>query len=88
MMERNILFEGVFSNAKRVFGYIWTVDELLVSFPDEYGDTVIVDIDVAEIATGFRKVAEVKGECVMVGGFKVVHILFEDITGYDGAGVF
>jgi hypothetical protein len=87
MMERNILSERIFSDAKRVLCDFWTVDELFVGFPDEYGDTVIVDIDIAEIAAGFRKVAEVKGECVMVGGFKVVHILFEDIAGYDSAGV-
>jgi len=87
MMQRNILFEGVFSDAKRVLCDFWTVDELLIGFPDEDGDTVIVDVDIAEIATGFGKIAEVKGECVMVSGFEVVHILLEDIGGYDSAGV-
>jgi hypothetical protein len=87
MMERNILFEGVFSDAKRFFCDFWTVDELFVGFPDEYGDTVIVDIDVAEIATGFGKIAKVKGECVMVSGFEVVHIFLKNIGGYNSAGV-
>ena len=84
---RNILLEGVLSDAKGFFGDFWAVDELLIGLPDEDGDTVIVDVDVAEVATGVGKIAEVKGECVMVGGFKVVHILFEDIGGDDSAGV-
>jgi len=87
MMERNILLECVFSDAKRVLCDFWAVDELLVRFPDEDGDTVVVDVDVAEIAARFGEVAEVKGECMVVGGFKVFHILLEDITGDDGAGV-
>lgn len=86
-MERNILFEGAFSYAKRVLCDFWAVDELLVRFPDEDGDTVVVDIDIAEIATGFGEVAEIESECVVVGGFKVLHVLLEDITGDDSAGV-
>ena len=86
-MERNILLECIFSDFKRVLCDFWTVDELLVRFPDEDSDTVVVDIDIAESAARFGEVAEVKGECVVVGGFKVFHILLEDIGGYDSAGV-
>lgn len=84
---RNILLEGVLSDAKRFFRDFWAVDELLVRLPDEDGDTIVVDVDVAEVATTVGKIAEVKGECVMVGGLKVVHILLEDIGGDDSAGV-
>jgi len=87
MIGRIILLEGVFSDAKGIFRDFWAVDELLIGLPDEDGDTIVVDVDVAEVPTGVGKIAEVKGECVMVGGFKVVHILLEDIGGDDSTGV-
>lgn len=82
-----ILLEGVLSDAKRFFRDFWAVDELPIGLPDENGYTIVVDVDVAEVATGVGKVAKVKGECVMVGGLKVVHILLEDVGGDDSAGV-
>jgi hypothetical protein len=84
---RNILHEGIFSYFEGIFRDLWAIDELLVSLPDEDGHTVIVDIDVSEEVASVSKVAEIEGECVVVGGFKVVHILFENLTSNDGAGV-
>ena len=87
MTRRIILLEGAISYFEGIFRDFWAVDELLVRLPDEDSDTIIVDVDVAEVATGAGKIAEVKGECMVVGGLKVVHILFEDIGGDDSAGV-
>lgn len=87
MIGRSILLEGVLSYFEGIFRDFWAVDELLIGLPDENGDTIIVDVDVTEVPTGVGKIAKVKGECVMIGGFKVVHILFEDISGDDSAGV-
>jgi hypothetical protein len=83
-----ILLEGVLSYFEGVFRDFWSVDELPIGLPDENGYTIVVDVDVAEVATGVGEVSKVKGECVMVGGLKVVHILFENVGGDDSAGVF
>lgn len=61
-----ILLEGVPSNFEGTLCDFWAVDELLVRLPDEDRDTIIIDVDVAEVATGAGKVAEVKGECMVV----------------------
>jgi len=66
MIQRSILLEGALSYFEGIFRDFWAVDELLVRLPDEDGYTVIVDVDVAEVATGTGKVTEVKGECMVV----------------------
>ena len=87
MIGRSILLEGVLSDAKGIFRNFWAVNELPVGLPDEDGDPIVIDVDVTEVATSAGEVAEVKGECVMVCGLKVVHILFENVGGDDSAGV-
>jgi hypothetical protein len=84
---RFILHEGIFSYFEGIFCDHWAIDELLVSLPDEDGHTIIVDIDVSEEAASVSKVVEVKGECMMIAAFKVVHILFENLTSNDAAGI-
>ncbi len=66
MTQRIILLEGALSYFEGIFRDFWAVDELLVRLPDEDRDTIIVDVHVAEVATGVGKVAKIKGECMVV----------------------